>query len=164
LAKADAASPWDTRVSLLIGRYAARTPCASKTRTPSTAAGAQFGKHSAPSRAIRTSSTRCSRSTSSSKNFIRSARRCGGSGVLLIHLAQERVTLRSGNSSANKGSAAGLNSLGPDRRGGAYTLAATVALADGEAMAFGGRLRLRWRGGCHRYLGGRSMPRSLLSR
>jgi hypothetical protein len=57
---------------------------------------------------------------------------------LLIHLAQERVTLRSGNSSANKGSAAGLNSLGPDRRGGAYTLAATVALADGEAMAFGG--------------------------
>ena len=46
------------QVSLLIGRLRARTPCASLTRTPSTAAGAQLVKRSAPSRAIRTSATR----------------------------------------------------------------------------------------------------------
>jgi hypothetical protein len=41
-------------VLLLIGSYAARTPSASVTRTPSTAAGAQLVKRSAPSRAIKT--------------------------------------------------------------------------------------------------------------
>ena len=55
LAKADAASPGtlecrQAQVSLLIGRYAARTPCESATRTPSTAAGAQLVERSAPSR------------------------------------------------------------------------------------------------------------------
>ena len=48
------------QVSLLIGRYVARTPFASVTRTPIAAAGAQLVKRSAPSRASRTSSTRCS--------------------------------------------------------------------------------------------------------
>jgi hypothetical protein len=50
----------DRQLSLLIGRYAARTPCASVTCTPRTAAGEQLVERSAPSRAIRTSSTRCS--------------------------------------------------------------------------------------------------------